>query len=110
MSDLVEKEIAGIKFGIRELTLDEIRAWMKTMGEEEVDVVGAALIEGEEISDLLTLTTLTKEDLGGMTPTKLRQVFDLVKKVNADFFGMRQRVADLSRLLLSGISKSPSPN
>lgn len=110
MRALVEKEVAGIKFGVRELTLAEIRIWMKTMGEEQVDVVEAALIDGEDIGDLRVLTTLTAENLDGMAPSELRQAFAFAKEVNADFFAMRQRVADLSRQLLSGISKSPSPN
>lgn len=107
MRALVEKEVAGIRFGIRELTLAEIRIWMKTQGEQEVDAINATLIEGEDISDLCMLTTLTAEDLEAMTPADLRQAFAAAKEVNADFFGMRQRVADLSRQLLSGISKSP---
>lgn len=103
-------EVMGIKFDVRELTLAEIRIWMKTLGEQEVDTVDATLFNDFDIGDLRMLTTLSAEDMDGMTPAQLYFVYELCKEVNADFFGMRQRVADLSRQLLSGISKSPSPN
>lgn len=107
MRAMVAKEVAGVKFEIRELTLAEIRCWMKTMGEEIVDTVNVSLIEGEDIADLRLLTTLTADDLGLMTPSELRQALAFAKEVNADFFAMRQRVADLSRQLLSATSKNP---
>lgn len=103
-----EIEVGGRKVQVRELTVGEIRAWLKDSGMVSGDLVDAALFEEFSLPDLLRMTDLTTETIAGMTPGDLRQVFAVAEEVNADFFGMRGRALALGRAALSGDSK-PQP-
>lgn len=100
-----EIEVGGRKVQVRELTVGEIRAWMKDSGMVSGDLVDAALFEEFSLPDLLRMTDLTTDDVAGMAPSELRQVFAVAEEVNADFFGMRSRALALGRAALSGDSK-----
>lgn len=116
-----EKEIAGINYRVRELTLDEIRAWLKQMEQAYGaaptgrntwlrrllvrfglvekplpsalrDVADVMLFDGFVMLDLRVLTDLTAEQIGGLTPRQVRSVWGECEKVNEDFFGFRRRL------------------
>ena len=102
-----EIEVAGLKIQVRELTVGEIRAWLKDSGMVSGDLVDAALFEEFSLPDLQRMTDLTTEAVAGLTPGDLREVFKACEEVNADFFAMRSRALVLGRSALSGDSKPP---
>lgn len=105
---------------VRELTVGEIRAWLaalssKTQG-DVVDVAGELLCADMSVSDL-GLFVDGDWNADGLFQSELRAVIDAAKRVNPDFFGLRER------LLMAGtmaayvapaapsmpLSTSPSP-
>jgi len=100
-----EIEVGGLKIQVKELTVGEIRAWLKEAGMVSGDLVDAALFEEFSLPDLQRLTDLTTEAVAGLAPSDLRQVFAACEEVNADFFAMRSRALALGRAALSGNSK-----
>lgn len=102
-----------IKIGERtvkvvELTTGEIRAWMKESASSAGDVIDATLFDDFDLLDLRHLTDLKSDDLATMTPSEIRQVADLAKEVNADFFAMRRRIVTLGQSLLGWPLNVPS--
>lgn len=100
-----EIEVGGRKVRVKELTVGEIRAWLKDSGMVSGDLVDAALFEEFSLPDLMRMTDLTTEAVADMAPSDLRQVFAVAEEVNADFFAMRSRALALGRAALSGDSK-----
>lgn len=96
-----EVEIAGRKISIRELTVGEIRNWLKESGAVSGDVVDATLFDDFSLPDLTLMTSLVPEAINAMTPTEIREVRKAAEEVNADFFAMRSRVVELGRRVLS---------
>lgn len=80
---------------VRELTVGEIRQWLAGLAtratDAEVDVVGELLIEGFALSDL-PLFIDAKADSGALTQSELRAIFEAARRLNADFFGLRDRL------------------
>jgi hypothetical protein len=101
----VVKEIAigGKTVEVRELTVADIRAWLKDMetAAPGADMLDVALFEDFGLDDLTRLTSLTRADMDIMTPTELRQVHAACKEVNGDFFGMRARLMEIGRAALT---------
>lgn len=102
-----EIEVAGLKVRVKELTVGEIRAWLKDSGMVSGDLVDAALFEDFSLPDLQCMTDLTTEAVAGLAPSDLLKVFKACEEVNADFFAMRSRALVLGRAALSGDSKPP---
>ena len=96
-----EIEVAGRKIRVRELTVGEIRAWLKDSGMVSGDLVDAALFEEFSLPDLQRMTDLSIEDVAGLAPSDLREVFKACEEVNPDFFSMRSRALALGRAALS---------
>ena len=105
-------DIDGHAVTIRELTVGDIRVWLKRIeppatGEvgEVVDILGEVLIEGESLDDLMRMTSLTQADIDALSPSELRgllaRVMPVVREVNADFFAMRARLAGIGQAALA---------
>lgn len=92
----------------RELTVTEIRDWLKSMNTQaqSPDLVGETLLPQFSLEDLEQMTDATPETLAGMTPSELRQLGDDCKAVNPDFFDLRERIEDGGRRLLAKLSGS----
>lgn len=109
----IEKQITvgGRAVTIYELTVGEIRAWLKSLeslgAEEKIDLVGEALIEGASLADLAIMTDLDADTLDASTPSELRAVFDACREVNADFFALRGRLERIGQAALA-IQASPA--
>ncbi|MOA28740.1 hypothetical protein D3C78_1497050 [compost metagenome] len=94
---------------VRELTVGEIRAWMKRMAEAgDTDVVGDLLLEEVSLSDLLQMCDASRELLDALTPRQLRELYSACEEVNRDFFALRGRVEALGRKILAQHSPSSS--
>lgn len=104
----------GLGITCRELTLTEIRDWMKELAEArpDVDLVGDTLIEGVTVADLGRMTDATPEQLGKLAPSELRELGSDCKEVNADFFALRDRLDAHGRQILErlseGLSETPA--
>jgi hypothetical protein len=117
---LNEMEIAGTRFHVKELTIEEIRLWLLRM-ERAVsssplrrptlltrllvrlgvidplpaaaqDVVALTLFDDLTLLDVASLTTLTPEQIEKLTPSEVREVWQACREVNSDFFLMRRRL------------------
>jgi len=84
---------------VRELTVGEIRAWLKRLesAEAEFDLVNIALISGVDLADLTAMTDLTAAGMDASTPSQLRTLFDACREVNADFFVLRGSLEAIGR-------------
>lgn len=94
--------LVELRVGFREMTVGEIRTWLKAAGLVSGDVVDCTLFADFSLPDLLHLTTLTQADIDLMPPSELRRAFAIAQEVNPDFFEMRQRVVALGQKALSG--------
>ena len=96
-----EIEVGGRKIAVHELTVGEIRNWLKESGAVSGDVVDATLFDDFSLPDLTMMTSLVPEAINAMTPSEIREVRRVAEEVNADFFAMRSRVVALGRRVLS---------
>lgn len=97
-----EIDVGGRKVQVRELTVGEIRAWLKDSGMVSGDLVDAALFEEFSIPDLCAMTNLSADDIDALQPSEIREVAAVAKEVNADFFAMRNRFVTLGRQIVAG--------
>ncbi|WP_165669325.1 hypothetical protein [Metapseudomonas otitidis] len=90
----------------RELTVAEIRDWLKSMEARAVepDLVRDSLLPDFTLDDLERMTDATAEQLGGMTPSELRELGEDCKAVNPDFFDLRERIGEAGRQVLVRLS------
>ncbi len=80
---------------VRELTVGEIRQWLADLESEataEADIVGEFLRADLSLRDLARLTDLTIDDMDDLTQSQIGKVSEAAKKLNPDFFGMRDRL------------------
>ncbi len=90
-----------LRVGFKEMTVGEIRAWLKASGLVSGDAIEATLFADYSLPDLLHLTTLTDAEIDLLPPSEIHRAFAFAKEVNPDFFEMRQRVVALGRQALS---------
>jgi hypothetical protein len=99
-----EIEVAGRKVQVRELTVGEIRAWLKDAGAASGDVVDATLFEDFSLDDLTRMSSLDAAAMEALTPSEVAVVAAAAREVNADFFGMRGRLVQIGRQIVAGNS------
>lgn len=92
----------------RELSVEEIRDWLKSMDTQAQapDLVGDSLLPQFTLDDLERMTNATPQQLAGMTPSELRELGEDCKAVNPDFFDLRARIEEGGRRLLAKLSGS----
>lgn len=75
---------------VREMTVLQVRTWMTEMQQPsaERDIVDEALFRDCSLTDLPRMTSLTAADIDALRPSQLRQVIDLCKELNPDFFAL----------------------
>lgn len=98
---------------VRELTVEEIRAWFARMrdGAPVPDVVDALMFRDVSLADILATTSLTAEAFGGLTPSEIRTVIEKIKEVNPDFFELRARLEEIaSRAAAPDLANSSAPS
>ncbi|MDR2221024.1 MAG: hypothetical protein LBE24_10685 [Methylobacillus sp.] len=119
------RHIAGIEYHIRELTMTDIRQWLRDIELAVVDelipiktrwwrtllarvglarkplpavtrdVVDLMLFDEFVLFDLRYLTDLTESQIANLTPRQVREIWAECEKVNADFFQFRGRLETL---------------
>lgn len=92
---------------VKELTTGEIRVWLKAAGMVSGDIVDCTLFDDFSLPDLMTLTTLTAEQIDQLPPSELRRARQKAEEINADFFAMRSRVVRLGQQALANSSNEP---
>ena len=105
--------LADREVTVRELTTAEIRAWLRDVDaspdkEGDVDLVGNMLFDDATFDDLMRMSDATAELLEQAPPSQIRALRDACKEVNADFFAMRLRIAEVGRRALEGGRNSSS--
>lgn len=104
---LTKKSAAGgLGITCRELSVLEIRDWMKSLaqGVDEPDPVGDTLIEAVSLADLMRMSDATPEQLDSLAPSQLRVLAADCKEVNRDFFALRERLEGMGKHLLGQLS------
>ncbi|WPP46611.1 hypothetical protein [Pseudomonas sp. AN-1] len=83
-----ELMLGEVPVTVREMTVLQVRNWLAEMQNPGVkrDLVGEALFLDCSFTDLQRMTTLTHEQLNALCPSQIRQVIDLCKELNPDFF------------------------
>ncbi len=101
-----EIEVGGRKVVVRELTVGEVRRWLKELadraeaGREDgdgLDVVTEALFEDVSLDDVRRMTDLSRKDLDALTPSQIREIVRVCEEVNRHFFDLRARLMALGR-------------
>lgn len=111
----MDRIIREIKVGnrvvlVRELTVDELRAWMA--GHQiEADLVDT-LFEDVDLSlaDFPAFSDLTADEVGGLAPSQLEPVAALIREVNQRFFVTWQRRLAEVRQRMTELPTSPGPS
>src|SRR5512139_3062192 len=78
--------INGVEITIREVSVAEIRAWMKGLESEETDPMDVLLNKDVHMAAVRLVTGLTAEQLDEMTPSERRLLATKCAEVNGDFF------------------------
>lgn len=91
-------QIAGGSITLRELTVGQIRLWMKRVETvlSESDMLDALLFEDFSLSDLREMIAEQSEPdlLEKATPSEIREkLLPAAREINRDFFSMRDRLA-----------------
>ena len=105
MSLLIQKEVNGVTFQVRRLTIRQLydlfgaaaqKQKEKPKPEENQDppdLLGQYLFEHATIDDILEFTDLNREQVLNMLPEDAEQVINAIKEANPHFFAACQRMA-----------------
>jgi len=111
MAARISKDFDGISVAFRELTLDEIRDWLAEIEAKagataddsvrvNIDSTYLLVFDGQQIDDILFLTDLTADRLGGLRPSSIDAIHEQAKALNARFFAMRDRLIAMGAAVL----------
>lgn len=83
-----ELMLGEIPVTVREMTVLQVRKWLAEMQSPGVkhDLVGEALFLDCSLPDLQRMTSITIEQFDALRPSQIRQVIELCKELNPDFF------------------------
>lgn len=106
-----QKRLGDKDVTVRELTVTEIRDWMAAVESASEESrpsldLGDVLFEDVGFKELAMMTDARPEDLEGATPSELRELADLCKRVNSHFFAMNERLNAGLRALVERQLKS----
>lgn len=87
------KELAfgDLHITVREMTVMQVRTWLS---EEQAGegLIETAFFEDCAFSDLKRMSSLTDEQIDTLRPTQLREVIQLCRELNPDFFDFLRRL------------------
>lgn len=95
-------EIGGRTVTVRELTVAEIRAWLRGLDQAEAggrmqDLVDLALMDDVSLSDIERMTNLRMDEIEEFTPSEIEAVVAVCREVNPRFFGLQDRLRMVAR-------------
>lgn len=98
-------EVSGRKVVVREITVAEMRAWLRSLDQADErqdgaglqDLVNLALFEDVSLSDICRMTDLKENDLDEMAPSEIGEVLAVCKEMNPSFFGLHGRLRAVAR-------------
>ena len=120
----IPKETAGVTYQVKRMTVQEIYDRFEQAAnnpkEEPIsepkprDMVGEYLFDEATLSDILTFTNLTTDQIKRMYPVDVENIIGEIKKENPHFFAACQRMEKACEkldMLLTGIfsNKSKKP-
>lgn len=111
MDRTVTLEQKNLTVTVRELTVADVRDWLRQMHEEpKLDAVDAILFqeEGAAIDDVLRMTDLDAAELDQLTPAEVARVIEKCKKVNPHFFRFRATLIDTGSSPEPGTPSAPN--
>lgn len=101
----------GLDVTVKELTVDEVRAWFVRVDAQEVEFEGATelLFEDCSLAELQLMSDLTSEDAGRFGASALQPVLDKAKALNGFFFRERAlKSAVMAGVLRQVLRHAPS--
>jgi hypothetical protein len=84
--------VAGITVTVREITVNDIRAWLINAESASNDIVGQLIIDGVSLDEICRCSDLTEKQAGKLTPSELCEITQLCKELNPYFFALRERL------------------
>ena len=104
MGFMIKKEVGGVAFHVRRLTVREIYdlfSWAADpVGSAEApDWIGTVLFEDVTVRDILTFTDLTRDQLLEMMPADVETVIVEMKRENPHFFAACRRLEEAGKRL-----------
>lgn len=98
MDFAVTLERHNLTVTVKELTVADVRAWLRSLTDlNGFDAVDAALFqdEGCSIDDLLRMTDIDRAELDQLPPADVVKIIDKCKKVNPHFFRFRAAMVEI---------------
>lgn len=96
-------KVGDAEIAVRTLTIGEIRAWLRELGErpkdQAVDLIGETLFAGMTLRELTMLTELRPLAVESLTPAELAPLVSAVLAANPQWAECRQRIAELGGAL-----------
>ena len=96
-------QVGGRDISVRTLTIGEVRAWLRELGERPkeaaLDLVGETLFEEVTLRELYLLTDLQPIAVEALTPADLAPLVRAVVAANPEWSACRRRIADLGGAL-----------
>ncbi|MDX1816118.1 MAG: hypothetical protein R3180_00260 [Marinobacter sp.] len=111
MDRTVTLEHHNLTVAVRELTVADIRSWLRSMQDmDTVDVVNAGLFEAEgcSLDDVLMMTDIDRQELEQLTPADISLVIEKCRKVNTHFFRFRAAMVEFGSSSLTPAPSAPS--
>ena len=95
--------LGGQTITVKELTVDDVQRWMTAIeAKAEAQASSEAQPHGEILAQLLVpdvplheIAKFTEADVTKLAPSEIRQLWEKCKEVNASFFDLRQRLAQI---------------
>ena len=101
-----EVMVGGRSVHVKELTVGEVRAWLRGVASSDSDIVDALLFEEFDPPAILQMTDLTLEQFDQLLPSEIRALAEHCRELNPDFFSMRRRMVKAQETLLAGLSSA----
>lgn len=103
-----------VKIGDREvtvfeLTVAQVRDMAKATAEDQADPLANWLIEDTPFVVLAAMTTVNVEQLDEWRPSEIKQLAEVCRGVNPDFFDMNRRLSAAVESMRSVASTNQSP-
>jgi hypothetical protein len=83
----MKTEIAGISFDVKELSVEDIIQMLDRKTEVNLtNFIISKALDPIGLDGLLTITNLTIDQLKDLTPSQLKEIANICKELNKDFF------------------------